>query len=219
MVWIIGFIDTLYTPLGTTCNYSAVTDLHTLQFTAANTSVISLLQSPLAVSLQRILTQTTSITVSLSYTLQISRYYSTRKVFSSQPDFQLHWTALNNSDSSIPLLRNSYPGRLASRNSTDSFSIIFDCRLKRLPQLYLCCVRSSLYSLGAAPTENTVHTADSKQNVRGLLNREDGYLLLSHILEVILWSSRGLITRFWRIYTFEPLFPLLLTYFRCWDLP
>jgi hypothetical protein len=29
----IGFIDTLYTPLGTTGNYSAIADLHALQFT------------------------------------------------------------------------------------------------------------------------------------------------------------------------------------------
>jgi hypothetical protein len=31
--WMIGFIDTLYTPLGTTGSYSAIADLHTLQFT------------------------------------------------------------------------------------------------------------------------------------------------------------------------------------------
>jgi hypothetical protein len=31
--WMIGFIDTLYTPLGTTGNYSAIADLHALQFT------------------------------------------------------------------------------------------------------------------------------------------------------------------------------------------
>jgi hypothetical protein len=29
----IGFLDTLFTQLGTTNNYSAVADLHTLQFT------------------------------------------------------------------------------------------------------------------------------------------------------------------------------------------
>jgi hypothetical protein len=54
---IIGFIDTLYTPLGTTDNYSAIADLHTLQFTAANTSVLRLSQSQLSVSWQRILVQ------------------------------------------------------------------------------------------------------------------------------------------------------------------
>jgi hypothetical protein len=32
-----GFIDTLYTLLGTTGNYSAVADLHTLQFTVTHT--------------------------------------------------------------------------------------------------------------------------------------------------------------------------------------
>jgi hypothetical protein len=46
-----------YTQLGTTGNYSAPANLRTLQFTAKNTSVLSLLQSPLSISWQRILTQ------------------------------------------------------------------------------------------------------------------------------------------------------------------
>jgi hypothetical protein len=33
MYWLIGFIDTLYTPLGTTGNYSAIHDLYILEFT------------------------------------------------------------------------------------------------------------------------------------------------------------------------------------------
>jgi hypothetical protein len=52
-----GLIDHLYTQLVTTCNYSATAYLGTLQFTVTNTSVLSLLQSPLSVSWQRILTQ------------------------------------------------------------------------------------------------------------------------------------------------------------------
>jgi hypothetical protein len=52
--WTTGFIDTLYTAPGTTRNYSTITDLHHLQFTAANTSVLSLLDSPIVVSWQRI---------------------------------------------------------------------------------------------------------------------------------------------------------------------
>jgi hypothetical protein len=34
--WMIGFIDTLCTPLGTTGNYSAMADLHTLEFTVTH---------------------------------------------------------------------------------------------------------------------------------------------------------------------------------------
>jgi hypothetical protein len=41
MDWMIRFIDTLYTPLGTTGNYSAIADLHTLQFTVTHTLVLS----------------------------------------------------------------------------------------------------------------------------------------------------------------------------------
>jgi hypothetical protein len=36
LVWMIGFIDTLFTQLGTTGNYSAIADLHTLQFTVTH---------------------------------------------------------------------------------------------------------------------------------------------------------------------------------------
>jgi hypothetical protein len=53
----IEFIGHLYTTLCTTHNYSAATNLRTLDFTAANTNVPSLLQSPLSVSWQRILAQ------------------------------------------------------------------------------------------------------------------------------------------------------------------
>jgi hypothetical protein len=34
--WMIEFIDTLYTVLGTTENYSAIADLYTLQFTVTH---------------------------------------------------------------------------------------------------------------------------------------------------------------------------------------
>jgi hypothetical protein len=40
--WMIGLTDTLYTQLGTTRNYSAIADLHTLQFTVTHTSVLGL---------------------------------------------------------------------------------------------------------------------------------------------------------------------------------
>jgi hypothetical protein len=76
---------------------------------------------------------TGTITVLLNYTLQISRHYGARL--------------------SIPLLPNSYSGGLASRNSADSLPFLLNHL--RLPSqetpsvLYLSCLRSSLYSLGA----------------------------------------------------------------------
>jgi hypothetical protein len=56
MDWI-GFTAHLYTALATTRNYSGTADFHTLQLTVTPTSVLSLLQPPLADSWQRILTQ------------------------------------------------------------------------------------------------------------------------------------------------------------------
>jgi hypothetical protein len=53
----IGCIDTLYTLLGSTGNYSATAHSHTSEFTVISTDVLSMLQSPLADSWQRILTQ------------------------------------------------------------------------------------------------------------------------------------------------------------------
>jgi hypothetical protein len=80
VVWI-GFIHTLYTPLWTTGNYSAIADLHTV----THTSVFSAFTS-------RILVpdfNTGTVTASLNHTLQISLYYSAHKYFSSMQDFQL----------------------------------------------------------------------------------------------------------------------------------
>jgi hypothetical protein len=53
--WMIGFIDHIHNSL-TAGYYIGTANLHTLQFTVTPTSVLSLLQSSLAVSWQRILT-------------------------------------------------------------------------------------------------------------------------------------------------------------------
>jgi hypothetical protein len=47
LAWKIGSIDTLYISLRSTGNYSTSAELHTLQFTVTDTSVLSLLLSPL----------------------------------------------------------------------------------------------------------------------------------------------------------------------------
>jgi hypothetical protein len=52
---------------------------------------------------------TGTITFSLNHTLQISLYYSTYIVFSSHPDFQIHWTTLSNFNASIPQFNSSAP--------------------------------------------------------------------------------------------------------------
>jgi hypothetical protein len=100
--WMIWF-DTFYTPLRTTRCYKATTNLHISQFTAAMSSVYYSLHCPFPGNGF----YTWTITVSINFTLQISRYYSTNKVLSSRAEFQLHWTALTNSDASVPQLNSS----------------------------------------------------------------------------------------------------------------
>jgi uncharacterized membrane protein len=45
--WMIGFIDTLYTALEITDNYSAIAYLHTLQFTVTHALGFSVFTSPI----------------------------------------------------------------------------------------------------------------------------------------------------------------------------
>jgi hypothetical protein len=77
-----GFVAHLYTRLVSTSNYNAIANLHNSQITATHThtqiSVLSLLQSPLAVPWQRVLTQELSHWITHSLNI-------THKVFSSQP--------------------------------------------------------------------------------------------------------------------------------------
>jgi hypothetical protein len=103
----IGFIGTLYTQFGTTSNYIAIADLHTLQFTVKHVPGFS-------VFISRILA-TDFIIVSLS--LQI-----THEVFFSQPNsflaIILQMRIPKTRSNSIPLLPSSYSGKLTSRKST-----------------------------------------------------------------------------------------------------
>jgi hypothetical protein len=58
----------------------------------------------------------------------------TSKLFSSQPGFQFHWTALNNSDASIQLLCSRAHIPATQLIPCHFFSIIFDCHPQRLPE-------------------------------------------------------------------------------------
>jgi hypothetical protein len=80
-----GYIDHLYTGLGTTGNYSAIANLHNLQFAVTRTLGLSVFTSLILVTDFN----TGTITFSLNYALQIPLYNSTQKWFFSQPDFQL----------------------------------------------------------------------------------------------------------------------------------
>jgi hypothetical protein len=92
--------------------YSAIADLHTLQFATAH----ALRLSSLAVSWQRIYN---SLTVTSNYTRSLLFH-------SLIPFLPLFWKCQFRRLDSIHLLPSSYPGRLTSRNST--LHIILCCR-------------------------------------------------------------------------------------------
>jgi hypothetical protein len=118
----IGFINTLYTPLGITGNYCATANHHTLQFIAAKHKCP---QSALVFTIRCQATdfKTGIITVSLSYT---PKYRGTIAHVKSS----LHSQTFNSTElhsiilmpqflNSTPVIPASYPGSLACRNSTD----------------------------------------------------------------------------------------------------
>jgi hypothetical protein len=117
----IGFIDTLYTPLGTVGRYRAITDVHFTVHRYTHTLRFSVFTSHILVT--DFNTGTTA--VSLNHTLEISLYCSTLQIFlfasqlNSLNSFIICNCELRNSQSNF-LLPSSYPGRLASRNSADS---------------------------------------------------------------------------------------------------
>jgi hypothetical protein len=114
----IGFIDTLSTVLGTTCNYSSISDLHTSQFTVTHALRFSVFTS-------RILATDASVSLLLQITYEVFLAQS-NSFLTIILQLPIPKTQLN----SISLLPSSYPGRLASRNSTLHFSaIILYCRI------------------------------------------------------------------------------------------
>jgi hypothetical protein len=136
--WKIGFIDTLYTPLRTTGNYSTATGLHTLQFFVTDISVLSLLLSThftvlcyrhqcpqsITISTIRFLAMDFNIgtiTVSLNYTKYHCTVAHIKSYLHSQTfnSTELHSTILMPFLNATPSLPSSYPGRLGSWNSTD----------------------------------------------------------------------------------------------------
>jgi hypothetical protein len=100
----VGFINTLFTQFGTTGNYGATAELHTLQFSVTHAPGFSFFTS-------HILVTDLYASLSLQNTLK-SSLYCLIHFLTLFCIYQLN---------SIPLLPSSYPGRLANRNSTSFF--------------------------------------------------------------------------------------------------
>jgi hypothetical protein len=100
----IGIIDTLFTQFGTTGNYRAIADLHTLQFVVAHALGFSVFPS-------RILA--TVIAAHMKSSLYSLIPFLTFLLNFLRLPFQELDPVL------VPLLPSSHPGRLAPRSSTD----------------------------------------------------------------------------------------------------
>jgi hypothetical protein len=129
--WMIGFIDTLFTQLGTTGNYSAIADPHTLHFTVTHALGFSVFTSRILV--------TDYNTVSLS--LQI-----THEVFFPQPNsllaIILQLAIMKTEFNSIPLLPTSYPGwRSETRLTLLNWTLLYNyfARTTQKTQPLYCC--------------------------------------------------------------------------------
>jgi hypothetical protein len=105
----IGFIDTLFTQLGTTGNYSAVAVLHTSRYTVAHTHTHSH---------TKILRFHKSYPGNGFISLTVTSNNTQSVLFTAQ-FLSCHYSA---TDNSIPQIPSSYPGRLASRNSNQFIS-------------------------------------------------------------------------------------------------
>jgi hypothetical protein len=141
-VWI-GFIGTLYTHLGTTGSYIAIADLRTLQFTVTHTLGFSVFTGRFLVTDFK----TGTVTVSLNHTLQISLYCSTHKDFSSLSDFQLSTELAR----FLPHLRTANSGlSIQFSAATANYLVAISCQTSSIAD------PRALYSLWAAPKENTI---------------------------------------------------------------
>jgi hypothetical protein len=100
--WMNEFIDTLYPPLGTTSNYSAIADLHTSEFTVTHALGLSVFTSRI-------------LATDLEQSHCHFKSHMQSSFHSLLPFLLLFCSCRLNS---ISLLPSSYSGRLASRNLT-----------------------------------------------------------------------------------------------------
>jgi hypothetical protein len=134
--WTIGFIDTLYTQLGITGNYSAIADLHTLQFTVTDKLGFSVFTS-------RILTTDSSQSqchFKSHMKSSLHRIIPFIALILTIPKIRFH---------SIPLLPTSYRGRLASQNSTLHFRLDYSASITSIASSV------SYYNRSARTTQKT----------------------------------------------------------------
>jgi hypothetical protein len=119
----IGFIDTLFTPLGTTGNYksyNAIADLHILQFAITHTLMSSVCTSRI---LQRIYNSLTVTAAHIKYS-----NHTLSLLFTARLSFPLNRT--NNSDASIPQFNSSAPKLMSWQAGVSKLSWLKEVKVK-----------------------------------------------------------------------------------------